>query len=105
MPPAIPAGSPAPMELRRTPVPAQSTAPTGSAEWQSDGIRTVHRTRTVHRETIQQPTTDATVRLPGETLSASVSRTLGPAEVERIADKVYRQIEERLRSEKMRRGM
>ena len=105
MPPAIPAGSPAPMELRRTPVPAQGTAPTGSAEWQSDGIRTVHRTRTVHRETIQQPTTDATVRLPGETLSAPVSRTLGPAEVERIADKVYRQIEERLRSEKMRRGM
>ena len=43
--------------------------------------------------------------LPGETLSAPVSRTLGPAEVERIADKVYRQIEERLRSEKMRRGM
>ena len=50
-------------------------------------------------------TAATTVRLPGQSLAPAAAGTIGPAEVERIAEKVYRQIEERLRSEKMRRGM
>ena len=43
--------------------------------------------------------------LYGEASAAAAPVRVAPAEVERIADKVYRQIEARLRSEKARRGM
>lgn len=107
--PSVPAGSPAPMELRRGAAPAAPSAPMasapGNASWESGGIRTVHRTRTVRTETKQETPSTVTVRLPGQSLAPAAAGTIGPAEVERIAEKVYRQIEERLRSEKMRRGM
>lgn len=102
--PSVPAGSPAAMELRRTPVLAQAPSPSGGSAWESDGIRTVHRT-TTRRETRQETSSTVSVRVPGESVSRPVPQTFGPAEVERIADEVYRQIEDRLRSEKMRRGM
>lgn len=107
--PSVPAGSPAPMELRRGAAPAAPSAPMASApgnsSWEPGGIRTVHRTRTVRTETKQETPSTVTVRLPGQSLAPAAAGTIGPAEVERIAEKVYRQIEERLRSEKMRRGM
>lgn len=107
--PSVPAGSPAPMELRRGAAPAAPLAPMASApgnsSWEPGGIRTVHRTRTVRTETKQETPSTVTVRLPGQSLAPAAAGTIGPAEVERIAEKVYRQIEERLRSEKMRRGM
>lgn len=107
--PSVPAGSPAPMELRRGTAPAAPSAPMASApgisSWEPGGIRTVHRTRTVRTETKQETPSTVTVRLPGQSLAPAAAGTIGPAEVERIAEKVYRQIEERLRSEKMRRGM
>lgn len=107
--PSVPAGGPAPMELRRGAAPAAPSAPMASApgnsSWEPGGIRTVHRTRTVRTETKQETPSTVTVRLPGQSLAPAAAGTIGPAEVERIAEKVYRQIEERLRSEKMRRGM
>lgn len=107
--PSVPAGSPAPMELRRGAAPAAPSAPMASApgnsSWEPGGIRTVHRARTVRTETKQETPSTVTVRLPGQSLAPAAAGTIGPAEVERIAEKVYRQIEERLRSEKMRRGM
>lgn len=107
--PSVPAGSPAPMELRRGAAPAAPSAPMASApgisSWEPGGIRTVHRTRTVRTETKQETPSTVTVRLPGQSTAPAAAGTIGPAEVERIAEKVYRQIEERLRSEKMRRGM
>ncbi len=97
------------MELRRGAAPAAPSAPMasapGNASWEPAGIRTVHRTRTVRTETKQETPSTVTVRLPGQSLAPAAAGTIGPAEVERIAEKVYRQIEERLRSEKMRRGM
>ena len=107
--PSVPAGSPAPMELRRGAAPAAPSAPMvsapGNSSWEPGGIRTVHRARTVRTETKQETPSTVTVRLPGQSLAPAAAGTIGPAEVERIAEKVYRQIEERLRSEKMRRGM
>lgn len=107
--PSVPAGSPAPMELRRGDAPAAPSAPMASApgnsSWEPGGIRTVHRTRTVRTETKQETPSTVTVRLPGQSTVPAAAGAIGPAEVERIAEKVYRQIEERLRSEKMRRGM
>lgn len=107
--PSVPAGSPAPMELRRGAAPAAPSAPMASApgnsSWEPGGIRTVHRTRTVRTETKQETPSTVTVRLPGQSTAPAAAGAIGPAEVERIAEKVYRQIEERLRSEKMRRGM
>ncbi len=107
--PSVPAGSPAPMELRRGAAPAAPSAPMASApgnsSWEPGGIRTVHRTRTVRTETKQETPSTVTVRLPGQSTVPAAAGAIGPAEVERIAEKVYRQIEERLRSEKMRRGM
>lgn len=107
--PSVPAGSPAPMELRRGAAPAAPSAPMASApgnsSWEPGGIRTVHRTRTVRTETKQETPSTVTVRLPGQSTAPAAVGAIGPAEVERIAEKVYRQIEERLRSEKMRRGM
>lgn len=100
---AVPAGSPAAMELRRAPVLAETPSSAGGSAWESDGIRTVHRT--TRRETRQESASTVSVRVPGESVSHPAPQTFGPAEVERIADKVYRQIEDRLRSEKMRRGM
>lgn len=103
--PMVPAGSPAPMELRRgrTPAAPMTSAP-GTSSWEPGEIRTVHRTRTVQRENKQETPSTVTVHLPGQSMT-STAAAIGPAEVERIAEKVYRQIEERLRSEKMRRGM
>lgn len=101
---AVPTGSPAPMELRRTPVPA-TPGPAPAASWESSDIQTVRRTRTTHREVHQEAPSTVTVRLPNQPAAQPVPAALGPAEVERLAEKVYRQIEERLRSEKMRRGM
>lgn len=93
------------MELRRGSAPAAPmTSAPGTSSWAPEGIRTVHRTRTVQRETKQETPSTVTVRLPGQS-AVSAAADIGPAEVERIAEKVYRQIEERLRSEKMRRGM
>lgn len=107
--PSVPAGSPAPMELRRGAAPAAPSAPMASApgnsSWEPGGIRTVHRARTVRTETKQETPSTVTVRLPGQSTAPAAAGAIGPAEVERIAEKVYRQIEERLRSEKMRRGM
>ena len=101
---AVPTGSPAPMELRRTPAPA-TPGPAPAASWESSDIQTVRRTRTTHREVHQEAPSTVTVRLPNQPAAQPVPAALGPAEVERLAEKVYRQIEERLRSEKMRRGM
>lgn len=101
---AVPTGGPAPMELRRTPAPAAS-GPAPAASWESSDIQTVRRTRTTHREVHQEAPSTVTVRLPNQPAAQPVLAALGPAEVERLAEKVYRQIEERLRSEKMRRGM
>lgn len=101
---AVPTGSSAPMELRRTPTPA-TPGPAPAASWESSDIQTVRRTRTTHREVHQEAPSTVTVRLPNQPAAQPVPAALGPAEVERLAEKVYRQIEERLRSEKMRRGM
>lgn len=101
---APPAGSPAPMELRRVPAPEVSE-PAPPASWGSGDIQTVRRTRTQHRETHQETPSTVTVHLPDQPAARTVPAVFGPAEVERLAEKVYRQIEERLRSEKMRRGM
>lgn len=98
--PSVPAGSPAPMELRRGAAPAAPSAPMASApgnsSWEPGGIRTVHRTRTVRTETKQETPSTVTVRLPGQSLAPAAAGTIGPAEVERIAEKVYRQIEEQI---------
>lgn len=101
---AVPTGGPAPMELRRTQTPA-TPGPAFAASWESSDIQTVRRTRTTHREVHQEAPSTVTVRLPNQPAAQPVPAALGPAEVERLAEKVYRQIEERLRSEKMRRGM
>ena len=101
---APPAGSPAPMELRRTPAPA-AAGPAPAAPWGSGDIQTVRRTRTTHKEIHQEAPSTVTVQLPNQPAARPVPAPLSPAEVERLADKVYRQIEERLYSEKMRRGM
>lgn len=101
---AVPTGGPAPMELRRTPAPA-TPGPAPAASWESSDIQTVRRARTTHREVHQEAPSTVTVRLPNQPAAQPVPAALGPAEVERLAEKVYRQIEERLRSEKMRRGM
>ena len=94
--PAFPAAGPALMELRRAPAAA---AP---ARDEDASIPTVRRTRTVRTET-EAPTAQARRERTEEVKRAVQEIPL--REVERIADKVYRQIEARLRSEKMRRGM
>lgn len=94
--PAFPAAGPAVMELRRAPAAA---AP---ARDEDASIPTVRRTRTVRTET-EAPTAQARRERTEEVKRAVQEIPL--REVERIADKVYRQIEARLRSEKMRRGM
>lgn len=103
--PAVPAGSPAPMELRRAPAAAGTLAAapvTQPAFGESGGIPTVRRTL---RRTVEKRPPAVAVRALGETAAPPKAAPLEPAEVERIAEKVYRQIEQRLRSEKMRRGM
>lgn len=94
--PAFPAAGPAVMELRRAPA---AGAP---ARDEDTGIPTVRRTRTVRTET-EAPTAQARRERTEEVKRAVQEIPL--REVERIADKVYRQIEAWLRSEKMRRGM
>lgn len=94
--PAFPAAGPAVMELRRAPA---AGAP---ARDEDASIPTVRRTRTVRTET-EAPTAQARRERTEEVKRAVQEIPL--REVERIADKVYRQIEARLRSEKMRRGM
>lgn len=94
--PAFPAAGPAVMELRRSPA---AGAP---ARDEDASIPTVRRTRTVRTET-EAPTAQARRERTEEVKRAVQEIPL--REVERIADKVYRQIEARLRSEKMRRGM
>ena len=95
------AGTAAPMELRRAPsAPAAKAAGAADA---AEGIPTVRRTRKAPRAVTQTP---AAAPVPGAAASgAPVQLEMPPAEIERIADKVYRQIETRLRSEKMRRGL
>ena len=94
--PAFPAAGPAVMELRRAP------AVSAPAQDEDASIPTVRRTRTVRTET-EAPTAQARRERTEEVKRAVQEIPL--REVERIADKVYRQIEARLRSEKMRRGM
>ena len=90
------------MELRRAPAPA-SPKDAASPLGEPGGIQTIRRT--LRREAVTE--LPPTVAVAARTLStpARGEDRLAPAEVERIAEKVYRQIEQRLRSEKMRRGM
>ena len=100
---AVPAAfaGPAAMEFRRETAPA---AP-GAEQAEENDIKTVRRTRTVKQETLPAEVKTA-VNASGAQLPAAAAHVrVAPAEVERIADKVYRQIEARLRSEKARRGM
>ena len=92
---------PAAMELRRE---AANAAP-GAEPAEENDIKTVRRTRTVKRETLPAEVKTAVNASGAQLPAAAPPVRVAPAEVERIADKVYRQIEARLRSEKARRGM
>ncbi|WP_367924474.1 hypothetical protein [uncultured Ruthenibacterium sp.] len=92
------ADSPAVMELRKNPVAAAS-----QSQQEVNEIPTVHRTRTTHKKIVEKE--EASPSHPTENQMHRTVERIPLSEVERIADKVYRQIESRLRSEKMRRGM
>ena len=100
---AVPAAftGPAAMEFRRETAPA---AP-GAEQAEENDIKTVRRTRTVKQETLPAEVKTAVNASGAQLPAAAAPVRVAPAEVERIADKVYRQIEARLRSEKARRGM
>ena len=100
---AVPAAftGPAAMEFRRETAPA---AP-GAEPAEENDIKTVRRTRTVKQETLPAEVKTAVNASGAQLPAAAAPVRVAPAEVERIADKVYRQIEARLRSEKARRGM
>ena len=100
---AVPAAfaGPAAMEFRRETAPAAS----GAEQAEENDIKTVRRTRTVKQETLPAEVKTAVNASGAQLPAAAAPVRVAPAEVERIADKVYRQIEARLRSEKARRGM
>lgn len=100
---AVPAAftGPAAMEFRRETAPAAS----GAEQAEENDIKTVRRTRTVKQETLPAEVKTAVNAFGAQLPAAAAPVRVAPAEVERIADKVYRQIEARLRSEKARRGM
>lgn len=100
---AVPAAfaGPAAMEFRRETAPAAS----GAEQAEENDIKTVRRTRTVKQETLPAEVKTAVNASGAQLPVAAAPVRVAPAEVERIADKVYRQIEARLRSEKARRGM
>lgn len=100
---AVPAAfaGPAAMEFRRETAPAVS----GAEQAEENDIKTVRRTRTVKQETLPAEVKTAVNASGAQLPAAAAPVRVAPAEVERIADKVYRQIEARLRSEKARRGM
>lgn len=100
---AVPAAfaGPAAMEFRRETAPAAS----GAEQAEENDIKTMRRTRTVKQETLPAEVKTAVNASGAQLPAAAAPVRVAPAEVERIADKVYRQIEARLRSEKARRGM
>ena len=81
------------------------TPASGAEQAEENDIKTVRRTRTVKQETLPAEVKTAVNASGAQLPAAAAPVRVAPAEVERIADKVYRQIEARLRSEKARRGM
>ena len=99
-------GTPAPMELRRMPA-AGAPGADRPGEAEVPDIQTIRRTvRRPERpapaeHTALQPAAGRPVQITREVQEAEFSAE----QVRNLADRVYRQIEARLRSEKMRRGL
>ena len=93
-----PAAAPAPLVFRQSaaaPDRAEQTAPGAD----DTGIPTVHTTRRIQPAQTVSPAGQSAVR------HAAAAAALSADEVEKLTEKVYRSIEKRLKTEKMRRGM